>query len=408
MSALLPVPVIIDFVGSLSILIVLAIAFGALRRRLTSGPMTQIVIGLLFGFVAILQMHAPLSPTEGLIVDLRNIPIALAGAFLGWRGLIACFLCAASVRFGIGGVGTNAGILAMALAGFAGIVWAHLHEEMARKRFSALLTLAIAMSCHLVAAMIMPADLANWFFTSAAPSILLLNLICVPIAGYFLDREIQMIANEERILSNSKTDLETGILTGSAFIREVNFKLAASPAGALTGLVVVQLRHKKYFSRTWSDAIRSQVLGALKHRISELNPAIGPIGLTEDHTLVLPFSRFDIADPEDFAMEIKRLIASEAIRLPNGQRASVKVDVDILEPETVSGLQAEVQDLFDQRDHIKSHGRSRCRFIWPYLRRTTTTSRETGQPENLLRPDELLLFQKADILFAAQRDMKPQ
>ncbi len=78
------------------------------------------VMGMAFGLVATFRMNAPLEMVPGVIVDMRNVPIALAGAFLRWRAALLCLVMAVSMRGYIGGVGMPSGIMAMVIACMVG------------------------------------------------------------------------------------------------------------------------------------------------------------------------------------------------------------------------------------------------------------------------------------------------
>lgn len=111
--------VFLDFAASLAVLALLAESYGVIRRRFVGAFAAPIVLGVLFGLMAVVQMHRPFEPFDGVIIDMRNVPIALAGAFLGWRGLLPCLGIAVATRMGIGGVGMVSGIAAMAMSGLA-------------------------------------------------------------------------------------------------------------------------------------------------------------------------------------------------------------------------------------------------------------------------------------------------
>ena len=80
-----------DFAGSLAIIFALTIAYGHVQRWFVSKEQGRMLLGFAFGVVAWLQMNMPLEPMEGLIIDLRNVPLVLCGAFLGWRASLICF-----------------------------------------------------------------------------------------------------------------------------------------------------------------------------------------------------------------------------------------------------------------------------------------------------------------------------
>ncbi|MEM7721041.1 MAG: LytS/YhcK type 5TM receptor domain-containing protein [Pseudomonadota bacterium] len=125
--------VIMDFAGSLAVVAILASGYGTLQRYLQQPAAARVVLGVLFGLVAWAQMHAPFEAMPGLIVDLRNVPVALAGAFLGRRGLLACLMIGLAARLQIGGVGALAGCLGMVIAGCAGLLWAHFTDAIPKR-----------------------------------------------------------------------------------------------------------------------------------------------------------------------------------------------------------------------------------------------------------------------------------
>ena len=81
------------------------------------------LLGILFGVVAVMQMNAPFEPIPGLIIDMRNVPMVLAGAFLGARGMLLCMVLAIAARLQIGGIGALAGVASILIAGAAGAFW---------------------------------------------------------------------------------------------------------------------------------------------------------------------------------------------------------------------------------------------------------------------------------------------
>jgi len=123
-----------DFAASLALIFVLALAYGALHRRMPEVISPQFVLGTLFGIIACLEMQRPLQPFDGVLIDMRNVPIALAGAFLGRSGLAACLVIALTSRLYLGGAGAIAGVTGMMVAGGMGYLWHILTIRAERRR----------------------------------------------------------------------------------------------------------------------------------------------------------------------------------------------------------------------------------------------------------------------------------
>ncbi len=230
---------LLDMAAALAVTALLAESYGAIRRRLAGENWAPMVLGVLFGLMATVQMYNPMEPFEGVLVDMRNVSIALAGAFLGWRGLLPCLLIAVAVRVDLGGVGSVAGVWGMIIAGLAGMIWARKMAHFEVRRFPMLLLLALAMSSHLLGALALPRDMAVWFFTEAAGTILTFNLLAVPLIGALLERENRRIAEENRLCAAMTRDPDSGLLTAAAFMRDLTDAYGARSFGTFAGFVVI-------------------------------------------------------------------------------------------------------------------------------------------------------------------------
>ena len=178
---------LLDVVSPLALLAILCLSHELVRRRLPGRNLAAVAMGLSFGLVAAVQMTASMVPVAGLIVDLRAVPLALAGAYLGWRGLLACLAVALAIRWQIGGIGLGPDALGMGIAGGAGLIWARLSRHHRPRGMRALVGLAFLMSASVLTGALMPAPFAIWMLTSAAPMLVLFNLVAVPLLAAILE-----------------------------------------------------------------------------------------------------------------------------------------------------------------------------------------------------------------------------
>jgi len=228
---------ILDMAAALAVTALLAQSYGVLQRRFVGAAWAPAVLGVLFGVMAVAQMRNPVEPYDGLFIDLRNIPIALAGAFLGWRGLLPCLLIVAAVRIDLGGIGTAAGVWSMVIAGLAGMIWARKMAHVERRTLGMLVMLALAMSLHLLGALALPREMALVFFTEAAGPILLINLMAVPLIGQLLERENRRIAYVHRMTAARGPISDPHLLPPDAFARDMANAYAARTFGTFSGFV---------------------------------------------------------------------------------------------------------------------------------------------------------------------------
>ncbi|ABD53389.1 LytS/YhcK type 5TM receptor domain-containing protein [Jannaschia sp. CCS1] len=285
--------VFFDIAAALAVTALLAESYGAVRRRMVGTNLAPVVLGVLFGLMALLQMFNPVEPYDGLIIDMRNVPIALAGAFLGWRGVLPCLAIAFATRYGIGGVGMLAGVVGMTIAGLAGIIWARLTAHLEQRGLGLLLLLAAAMSTHVVSGVVVPRDMAIWFFSVAAAPIVLVNFLAVPLIGSLLERENRRIQRENKLSAAITRDPETGLLTGPALVRDLTNAYAAQPFGTFAGFLKVTPDR-----RFWS--LYGGLFGAAHPRpvdASDLTQAVDHAALAgtcADGSVLIPLSAWEI------------------------------------------------------------------------------------------------------------------
>lgn len=235
------ITIVVDVIVAIAVSALLGEAYGSVRRHFSGKVMAPFALGALFGLIAMVQMYRPIEPFDGLLIDLRNIPIALAGAFLGWRGLLPCLAMATGARLGMGGVGAGAGVLAMVMAGAAGLLWERRMAQIGERNVAMLLLLALAMSVHLLAGLALPQEMSEWFFTTIALPLFMVNLVAIPLIGSVLERENRRIQREHRMAAAMTRDPDSGLLTGAAFVRDVTNACAAQPYGTFSGFLKISV-----------------------------------------------------------------------------------------------------------------------------------------------------------------------
>jgi PAS domain S-box-containing protein len=109
----------------------------------------QIVMGLSFGFFAIVGMYVRIPVFEGVIVDQRNAIVALSGTFGGPLSAVTSAAMAGAFRLYLGGDGVIGGVVGVTLAAIAGI-----GMNILSGRFNSVRTAAV--SAFLAAIVILP------------------------------------------------------------------------------------------------------------------------------------------------------------------------------------------------------------------------------------------------------------
>lgn len=318
-----------DFLGPVALVAMLSSVYGTLRQKLKSEAFTQFLLGALFGLVSVLEMHAPIEPFEGLIIDLRNIPIALAGAFLGVRGLLVCLFLAALTRIGIGGVGTLSGVAAMTIAGFAGFLWAELRRRNQTVHWSEYVALSFMTSTHLVAVVLLPKEIASWFLLNAGGPLILLNTLCIGLVSMLLDREAQAASETLAISAARSHALDRLFLSEQAFLVQMSALRAANGAQYIAGFLALRLNYSPWIARHWGHKGLHMVLRTLKYRFLDRAVEGEHVALTKEGLFVLPLTIQEMGDTARVSARFARAITTQAVDVGSDERLRIHVSCAI-------------------------------------------------------------------------------
>lgn len=112
-------------INNISIFVVLIVAYSFMIDLLSgrNDRYRGLVMGLLFGLVAIASMHVKIPVTDGVIVDQRNAILVLAGAFGGPVAAVTSAIMAGGFRAYLGGSGVLAGTFGISLSAMLGIAF---------------------------------------------------------------------------------------------------------------------------------------------------------------------------------------------------------------------------------------------------------------------------------------------
>lgn len=316
----------LDVLSPLALIALLSWSYGLIRHRFAGAAVAPVLMGVMFGIVAAIQMRTPLEPVAGLIVDLRTIPVALAGAYLGRRGLAACGIVALSARHDIGGVGMAADIVGIVVAGFAGLAWDRATRAQIPRGFRHLLALGVAMSTALLTGLMLPAPLRGWFVGSAVPVLLPLNLFLVPALAVLLERERALLLLEVSLAAGAHPDAQGGMLTRRGFAQALAERVAGPNATEPPrAILLVEIRLHHWLTAHWAAAITGHILGGLRPAIRELVRHGDLIGAPGPGRLVVALSTAEVRRAGRLSEAFRHAVAERAISLPDGDAARVSV-----------------------------------------------------------------------------------
>lgn len=117
---------ILSLINNIAFLVALVAVGQIVISHLYKNPCNrQILLGLLFGGVAILVMVNPVTFSPGIIFDGRSIVLAVAGVVGGAAAALIAAAMAAIYRYQLGGVGATLGVMVVLLSALLGVLARH-------------------------------------------------------------------------------------------------------------------------------------------------------------------------------------------------------------------------------------------------------------------------------------------
>jgi hypothetical protein len=351
-----------DPVGHVGLLCVLCICLSETRRVVADERKIQWVTGFVFGLISAIEMHLPFEPVPQAIVDLRSIPVVLAGAFLGWRGLMACLIVAIATHVHMGGTGMTAGILSVIMAGYAGIAWASLTRRNSPRTSGQMLLLGGMACLSFVAAFFMPAPLSLAFLTYAVPVLGVTYLIVVPLLGSVLQREILRVKSESHLRRGTFSCPDSGLLKPGAFLRETARLAVCGPPGDIGGLMVITPTYPSWMNNFGGSAVIARLEAALAKTLMEKLTHANRIGLSRDGRLLVLLTQAEAARDGAFFDDVSRHVVKKGLRLGPSPRVQIRFRHDAHAPIS----EAELASILRTLD-AENRGRGRSPVRTPFM-----------------------------------------
>ncbi|MBY6265961.1 PAS domain S-box protein, partial [Azospirillum sp. 412522] len=209
--------IIIALAHGVGLLALVLLAYRHVLRRFGSRPAAfGVLSGLLFGAAAAISMLDAYPVAGGVLVDLRNVMIGLAGLFGGWPAALLSAAVAALVRLGLGGTGMVSGLAGILLTALAAPLLARPVERRAAGReerhagkgafgFGLLALFGLALTpLTLLSVLLLPdLDLAMQVLEEAALPLIAFTALGIGLLGTMLAREHRRVADEAALAENA-------------------------------------------------------------------------------------------------------------------------------------------------------------------------------------------------------------
>lgn len=235
--------IIVAYIHSFGVAALLAVVYGLSLRSNTNPLAMKLSLGLLFGAAAAIAMHDPITVTDGVFVDPRNLFISLAAAFLGPLSALVTVAVAAYARFQLGGVGVLAGLISMAISAAVGLAWRYAMRGR-RTGVRSFCVLGAMISLFLLGTLALPREAMVDLLVNSGPYIVVFNLAGAAMFGALFERERKTANNVGKLKQEATTDPLTGLLNRRGFDRSFE-QITSRTDVSQSALLLVDLDHFK-------------------------------------------------------------------------------------------------------------------------------------------------------------------
>ena len=244
-------------IHGVSLLALMAIAFGAVERQPLPQLLRSVTQGMIFGAGAIVAMMAPARIGDGIMVDSRALIVGFAAAFGGWPAALVAVAIGGGYRLWLGGMGAVPGAAGIAVAAMLGLSWRYFLRPKGRIGALHLAVLGLVVSCYLLTGVIMGYASMGSLISLIGPYMVTASVFASVLLGLFVDRELNQIAREQHWKTRALTDPLTALPNRRAFERGI---AGLRPDDRSAALLLIDLDHFKVVNDTHGHAAGDYVL----------------------------------------------------------------------------------------------------------------------------------------------------
>ncbi|KQX35746.1 hypothetical protein ASD04_13305 [Devosia sp. Root436] len=248
---------LLALIHGVSLLALLAIAFGAVERQLWHPILRSLIHGVIFGIGAVVAMMAPAHIGQGVMVDSRALIVGFAAAFGGWPAALVAVVVGAGYRIWLGGAAALPGAVGIAVAALLGLGWRYFLRPRTRIKARHLVVLGLVVSCYLFTGMSMGYASMATLLSLIGPYMVAASVFASVLLGLFVDRELNQIAREQHWKTRALTDPLTALPNRRAFERGI---AGLRPDDRSAALLLIDLDHFKVVNDTHGHAAGDYVL----------------------------------------------------------------------------------------------------------------------------------------------------
>lgn len=286
--------------------------------------------GALFGIISVAQMFQPIEPFSGFIFDLRNAPVALAGAFVGWRAAILAAAIAVAARFGIGGTGMWSGMLAICYATGAGMLWRAARGRLDIRPLTTYVLFGLMTASSLSIGLLLPDPVRAWFFANAAPVLAVVYLTILPLLAWVADRGIVLDSLKEKTIRAALQRKNIELLSLPALLHQVRLDALVGERADTNAMLCLRINSTGHLGGRHSGTRLDGLKEAVLLRIVDHLPEIRAAGVQDDRTLLIPLTSEQVMQLDRIRDGIRTALHSNPFQLTRSYRHWVSYELGLL------------------------------------------------------------------------------
>ncbi|MGV8853697.1 MAG: GGDEF domain-containing protein [Devosia sp.] len=242
---------------TISLLALMAIAFGVVERQNWPRYCRSIIQGAIFGVGGVAAMMAPAHLGAGVMVDARGIIIGFAAAFGGWPAAVVAIVIGAGYRGWLGGLGALPGAAGIVMAGILGLSWRYFLRPKTSVKARHLVVLGLVVSCYVLTGIAMGYASLWGLMSLVVPYMMSASVFGAVLLGLFVERELGQIEREDQWKMRALTDPLTALPNRRGFERGMEGLRTPDTEAAL---LAIDLDHFKRINDTYGHAAGDFVL----------------------------------------------------------------------------------------------------------------------------------------------------
>jgi diguanylate cyclase len=349
-----------DFCESLAVMALLALAYGQIQRLCRTKTQADMLLGLLFGAVAVYCMLDPLEPTEGVLFDMRHVPVVVAAVYLRWPGAVLTLGITMGVRFALGGTGMPSGLFGLGLNFGIAILLGHVTARPDGRTWRELAVIAGGSTVGLVSILTLPGGIGPQILATIGVVLAPLTAVGVLVTARVLEREIAVLSREKTLLTDAQTDPLTGLLNRRGFEAAYDRRRNTAQPPLGVALMLLDLDHFKSLNDRYGHAFGDTVLRTVSDRIRAAQGPDAIIARIGGEELVVQTPRPTEASAIEAAQSLCDKIRDQPIVTADGQAVQVTVSIGVVWTPAIANRDRALRTADAALYQAKNDGRDRA------------------------------------------------